>query len=111
MKNFDLTSYYPAFKFVIYLAEQRNNGKEKDLTDFLNSLDFEVIKALQTIMYVGRDASLAESDGTYSYQSVRELLDRQGWNHEKDVEVNQMVEKADLEKYLKKGFEKLNIKL
>ncbi|EIV99913.1 DUF3775 domain-containing protein [Thermoanaerobacter siderophilus] len=31
------------------------SDKEKKLRDFLNNLDFETIKTIQTIMYLGRD--------------------------------------------------------
>lgn len=85
--------------------------KEKDLICFLNSLDYEVIKALQVIMYIGRDTSFMEEDGTYSYENTRKYFDSQGWNDDKSIEVYQMVEKIYLAEYLKKGFEKLNITL
>lgn len=86
-------------------------GKEKELSDFLNTLDYEVVKALQVIMYIGRDSSCMEEDGTYSYELSRERFDRQGWNEDKSIEVCQMVEKKHLYKYLKDGFDKLNIVL
>lgn len=86
-------------------------GKEKELFDFLNSLDYEVVKALQVIMYIGRDSSCMEDDGTYSYEKSREYFDQQGWNDDKSIEVYQMVEKVHLNEYLKKGFEKLGIVL
>lgn len=38
-------------------------GKEKELYDFLNTLDYEVVKALLVIMYIGRD-SFCKEDGT-----------------------------------------------
>lgn len=111
MNNYNLESYYPAFRYTIFLAENRNNGKEKDLFDFLNSLDYEVIKTIQTIMYIGRDTYFEEKDGTYNYKNAREIMDRQGWQKDKELEVNQMVGKMPLAKYLKDGFKKLNINL
>lgn len=85
------------------------HGKEKELYDFLNTLDYEVIKTLQVIMYIGRDASCMEDDGTYDYEKTRKSFDEQGWNPDKSIEVNQMVEKVHLAEYLKEGFKKLNI--
>ena len=84
-------------------------GKEKELFDFLNSLDYEVIKTLQVIKYIGRDSFCAEEDGTYNYEKSRNYFDRQGWNQDKSIEVHQMVEKIHLADYLKEGFRKLNI--
>ena len=84
-------------------------GKEKELFDFLNSLDYEVVKALQVIMYIGRDSACIEEDGTYNYEKSRNRFDYQGWNGDKSIEVDQMVQKPHLNEYLKKGFEKLNI--
>lgn len=86
-------------------------GKEKELFDFLNTLDYEVVKALQVIMYIGRDSFCEEEDGTYDYEKSRDYFDKQGWNSDKSIEVNQMVEKVHLAEYLKNGFRKLNIKL
>lgn len=87
-------------------------GKKRELYDFLNSLDYEVVKALQVIMYIGRDSSCQEEDGTYSYEKSREHFDEyQGWDDDKSIEVAQMVEKVRLDEYLKNGFAKLGINL
>ncbi len=49
-------------------------GKEKELFDFLNSLDYEVVKSLQVIMYIGRDSSCIEEDGTYNYEKDSRVI-------------------------------------
>lgn len=85
--------------------------KKKELSDFLNSLDYEVVKALQVIMYIGRDSSCMEDDGTYSYVKTRNSFDRQGWDDDKSIEVHQMVQKTHLYEHLKNGFDKLKIVL
>lgn len=87
------------------------SGKEKELFDFLNSLDYEVIKALQVIMYIGRDSACEQKDGTYNYEKSRKDFEKQGWNQDKSIEVNQMVEKVELAEYWKEGLRKLNIDL
>lgn len=86
-------------------------GKEKELFDYLNSLDYEVIKALQVIMYIGRDSSCMEDDGTYSYERTRKSFDSTGWNDDKSIEVDQMVQKIHLNEYLRNGLKKLEIVL
>lgn len=124
MRKYDLEPYYTTFKIALYMAKERykeykvcdtnvddlaRKGKEKELSDFLNSLDYEVIKALQVIMYIGRDSACIENDGTYNYEKTRERFDFQGWDNDKSIEVSQMVQKPQLNEYLKNGFEKLNI--
>lgn len=47
-------------------------GKKKELFDYLNSLDYEIVKILYVIMYIGRDSSCAEEDGSYNYVRTRE---------------------------------------
>lgn len=84
-------------------------GKEKELIDYLNTLDYEVIKILQVIMYIGRDCSCIEEDGTYSYIKTRKNFDLNGWNVRKEIEVSQMTDKCPLYEYWVSGCEKLGI--
>lgn len=91
------------------IDELAYSGKEKELFDYISSLDYEEIKTIQTIMYIGRDGSCAEEDGTYDYFKTRKRMDAKGWNEDKDIETMQMVEKIPLADYLRKGCEKLNL--
>lgn len=91
------------------IDELAYSGKEKELFDYISSLDYEEIKTIQTIMYIGRDGSCAEEDGTYDYFKTRKRMDAKGWNEDKDIEAMQMVEKIPLADYLRKGCEKLNL--
>ena len=84
-------------------------GKEKELIDYLNTLDYEVIKILQVIMYIGRDCSCIEEDATYSYVKTRKRFDLDGWNVSKEIEVNQMTDKCPLYEYWLSGCEKLGV--
>ena len=95
----------------ISIGDLAMSEKERELFDFLNSLDYEVVKAFQVIMYIGRDSSCAEEDGTYDYDETRKYFDKRGWDADKSVEVHQMIEKVDLATYLKDGCKKLNIVL
>lgn len=91
------------------IDELAYSGKEKELFDYISSLDYEEIKTIQTIMYIGRDGSCAEEDGTFDYFKTRKRMDVKGWNEDKDIEAMQMVEKIPLADYLRKGCEKLNL--
>lgn len=79
-------------------------GKEprQELYKYLMSLDFEVIQALQTIMYVGRDFGEEEQVDNY-YKLKRAELDARGWKT-KSIEINQMVQKRPLGDYLMRGW-------
>lgn len=92
-------------------SEDNKLYKEKDkaLTEYLDKLDFEQIKILQTIMYLGRDQDYDSNDTPEQiYKKQREYFDNLGWN-EKWMEVEKILEKAPLDQYLKKGLEILKI--
>lgn len=85
--------------------------EEKALDSYLNTLDFEDVKMIQTIMYLGRDKDYNRSSMPEEiYRENREYMDNLGWT-EKYIEVNQIVEKLPLDKYLENGLKILNIKL
>ncbi|MEB9611472.1 DUF3775 domain-containing protein [Bacillus cereus] len=83
--------------------------KEQLLESYLEKLDFETIKTLQTIMYLGRDREYDKADTPEEiYRKERGYFDSRGWNT-KDIEINQMTEKAPLDQYLEAGLEILKI--
>jgi hypothetical protein len=85
--------------------------KEKALEDYLMQLDFEIIKILQTIMYLGRDKDYSNRDSPKDiYLEQRRYFDNEGWTT-KEIEINQMTEKLPLDQYLEEGFKILNIPL
>ena len=85
--------------------------KEQELFNFLNSLDFERVKIIQTIMYIGRDHDYDKTDSYEArYEDYRKSLDSNGWN-DKEIEVSQIVQKVPLDIYLKDGFDILGINL
>ena len=62
-------------------------------------------------MYIGRDHDYDRNDSYETrYKKYRESLDFRGWN-EKEIEVDQIVQKVPLDNYLKDGFEILGINL
>ena len=85
--------------------------KEQELFNFLNSLDLESVKIIQTIMYIGRDHDYDKTDSYETiYEEYRKSLDSNGWN-DKEIEVSQIVQKVPLDIYLKDGFDILGINL
>lgn len=84
---------------------------ENELLSYLESLSFEDIKDLQTVMYLGRDEDYSEEE-TYEerFQNFRKYLDSRGWNSKK-IEIRQISQKTPLDEYLLNGFKILNINI
>lgn len=93
------------------IEELKYTEKAQKLFDFLNNLDFESVKIIQTIMYIGRDHDYNKTDSYKTrYAKYRKSLDNNGWS-DKEIEVSQIVGKIPLDVYLKDGFDILGIKL
>lgn len=88
------------------------DASEQELERYLLSLDFELIKIIQSIMYLGRDEDYyLEDSSEQRYLKKRQALELgMGWNTIK-VEINQMVEKVPFDKYLLNGFKILGIQI
>ncbi|OSA92662.1 UNVERIFIED_ORG: hypothetical protein B2H93_13975 [Clostridium botulinum] len=84
------------------------NQATEELENFLNALDFEVVKTIQTIMYLGRDKDYENDIPIDRFKKVKKGLI---WNNQKSIEVNQIVSKLPLDKYLEEGFKILGIKI
>ncbi|WP_346962254.1 hypothetical protein [Clostridium sp.] len=99
--------YHEIFQKVLQLSRNDNNNLE----DYLLELEFEAVKVIQTIMYIGRDRDYPENSNPQDiYRYNREGLDGQKWNS-KEVEVSQIVSKAPLYGYLRDGFKILQINI
>ena len=85
-------------------------GYTKDLYDYLQSLDFNSIKVIQTIMYIGRDSFFDDNNGKCDFDEVYDYFNGQGWNT-KEIETNQIDEKTPLGRYLINGLYKINFLL
>ncbi len=84
-------------------------NEEKELSEFIGRLDFEVIKVIQTVMYIGRDGT--KWDTPYDiYSNERKDMDDRGWNS-KEIEANHMESKMPLGSYLINGLGILQIQL
>lgn len=82
---------------------------EEPVYKYLDSLDMEIIKFIQTVMYIGRDYSgKEEKTPRMIYNEQKEELDFVGWNT-KSIEINQMMGKAPLANYLREGLSKLEL--
>lgn len=93
-----------------YINTQPSDERKKaykDLYDFLNALDFEIVKTIQTVMYIGRDNGNGCSPEEI-YVNKKQSLP---WSDEKSIEVSQMADKIPLDSYLLEGLEKLKIEL
>lgn len=82
---------------------------KSDLKYYLLSLDYDLIKILQTIMYIGRDNDYSQLEPISRVNKVNEQLEdtRNG----KEIEIQGMLDKEPLYKYLKKGFKRLQIQI
>ena len=60
-------------------------------------------------MYIGRDSSCSEKDGSYNYFKSRVRFDKDGWNEDKTIEVDQMVGKVPLAEYWENRLNKLRL--
>jgi len=83
---------------------------DRELFKYLNSLDYEAIKILQTIMLLGRQKDYNKKlFGEAIYVDYREGVDGSiGW-HSKELDINYMTEKEPLNEYLKDGLKILGI--
>lgn len=111
------------FRKVITLARLRRINHERfgvpvhdvdenNLERYLRRLNFEQIKILQCIMYLGRDEDYYETETPEErYGKFRAAMDRRGWNDDKDIEMYQMLEKEPLDEYLENGLKILKIDL
>ncbi|WP_252502693.1 DUF3775 domain-containing protein [Sporosarcina sp. Marseille-Q4943] len=82
-----------------------------ELDNYLQSLNYDDIKMLQTVMYLGRDQ---DYDGSLHphliYKNEFDYFEKHGWVS-KEVEINQMTEKLPLADYLKSGLDILKVSL
>lgn len=88
---------------------QKINALANELREYLQSLDFDDIKMLQIVMYLGRDQ---DYDTTLSpdlnYEDQFNYFENKGWSS-KDIEINQMTHKLPLAEYLKSGLDILQV--
>ncbi len=84
---------------------QAHHEAETKLINYISELDYETIKDLQCLMYLGRDNDFTRYKGIERLIKYRESKDRDGWNSDKLVEVWQMTDKVPLGDYLIKGKE------
>jgi|SRR5699024_519354 len=82
-----------------------------DLDNYLQSLNYDDVKMLQTVMYLGRDQDYDKSLPPHLiYKKEFDHFDKSGWVS-KEVEINQMTEKVPLADYLKSGLAILEVSI
>lgn len=90
---------------------QKINALAIELDDYLQSLDFDEVKMLQTVMYLGRDQDYDKSLPPHLiYENEFDYFEKDGWVS-KEVEINQMTEKMALADYLKSGLDILKVSI
>lgn len=90
---------------------QKINALAIELDDYLQSLDFDEVKMLQTVMYLGRDQDYDKSLPPHLiYENEFDYFEKDGWVS-KEVEINQMTEKMPLADYLKSGLDILKVSI
>lgn len=88
---------------------QKVKEKKEALENYLNTQDFEDVKIMQVVMYIGRDTEQSNvKPAAELFEDNYNAFDRNGWN-KKSIEVSQMVQKVPLDEYLIKGKELLNL--
>ena len=91
-------------KKIVYVSELA-------LENYLLTLEFETIKIIQSIMYLGRDKKYNKKNKVEEiYSKGRKCFDENGWNS-REVEVNQIAEKVCLDCYLLNGLKILEISI
>lgn len=80
----------------------------RELTNYLEQLTYEQIQAIQTITYIGRDIE-EEYMHLPGEKLFKEYFNRLTWNDKKSIEINQIAEKAKLDRYLIEGCRLLKI--
>ncbi len=124
--------------FDIKLDENVNLRRRSDLLNYMNGLDMDTIKVIQTVMYIGRDyryPSHLDEEWDAIYEPLSEEPDfhtsekkmtvdnpdeiflawmdylemEKEWN-DKDIEIDQIYQKAPLAEYLHRAFDILGLK-
>lgn len=123
---------------IISIDEVLEKRQDSELLDYLNSLDMDSIKVIQTVMYIGRDYEIE----LYTDEEMENFIERKAedpefqipekhviasdpdktlneWMNdikgggewkEKKLEINQIYEKLPLDEYLARAFRILQVK-
>ncbi len=90
------------------MEESPYSTARKRLTDYLESLSYDQVRIIQTVMYVGRDTSYEMTD-INPKDLYEEKFNSLTWHENKSIEISQIVQKESLDEYLIKGIEILRI--
>ena len=104
-----LEQYNDILKQVYDLSKECKPGDvNSKLFDFLNDQDFDTVKVVQAVMYIGRDSS-----GLESSLSPEEILEGQlnslSFGKDIEIEIDQICQKTPLTNYLERAFKILKI--
>ncbi|KAF2421645.1 hypothetical protein [Bacillus subtilis] len=110
-----LSNKISLFKEVIQLSYERSlfkktsveyKQKEIEIYEFLCNIDYEDLKMIQTIMYIGQDSGPSKYESMLeSYQSMRNSFGSNQENHDSDAYAVSC--KRPLHEFLGEGLNKL----
>jgi hypothetical protein len=109
LSGFEGGSVKEFYEFQKTIPAQKIQVAEDALNDYMVKLSFDDVKMLQTVMYLGRDRDYDKSQTPIEiFNDYLNYLGKNGWNT-KEIEINQMTEKAPLADYIRSGLEILNV--
>ena len=84
--------------------------QEKDLYEYLMNTEFETVKDIMTIMYLGMERNYNQNDIPEDiYYKQRSLFDEEGWEGKSRV-VDQITSRVPLDEYLIDGLKILRLR-
>lgn len=93
---------------VVDLYNDILSGKNDDLLAYLNSLDFDTIKVISAVAYLGRDCQEKKDIG--ADENLNQWMENEmDFCDSKDAEVLQIYGKSQLGTYIKRGLETLGV--
>lgn len=85
----------------------KHSDRYTQIYSYLINLDFEDLKFIQTVMYVGRDNKFSNNQDT-SEEIYKSKFNSLSWNTQ-SIEAGQIAEKVPLANYLKAGLKILKL--
>lgn len=97
--------------FKIAVMDKKDYDDSKKLTEILMKLEYDEVMALQAIMYLGRDQDYnSKLTKDEIFQNQKKYIETCG-KAAKEIEVQQMIQKIPLGRYITDGYKILGIEL
>ena len=89
--------------------DQRFVESLRALYAYLNNLNYENVKDLLALMYLGRGDAKFEETTIEQFNRLRQLVDEECWQTDKRIIINELIENILLCNYLEKSIEIMRI--